>query len=170
MRLSSGSPNTQPSTVDDGSSMEVDRVRSRERAVRRVFTGVVMAGIGSVANIATTAVLEFVFGAGQAVQDVWAIGARSLVWLGFFVAASAGTHLLRFGGRRGLLAFTSVAAAGACGLLAVAEQLETWFLDTHYLRGLDVWGLSGVVLFMVLAAVLLNTDAKRGDPGEQGEA
>ena len=170
MRLNRGSPSTLPSTADHNSSMELDRVRSRERAVSRVFKGVVVSGIGWVANIMTTAVLEFVFGASQSVQEVWAIGARSLMWLGFFVAASAGTHLLRFGGRRGQWAFASVAAAGACGLLAVAEQFETWFLDTHYLRGLDVWGLAGVVLFMVLAGILIGGDAVRGDPGEQGEA
>jgi len=160
---------TLPSTVGDSASMELDRARSRERAVRRVFTGVVMAGIGSVATIATTAGFEFVFGASQFVQEVWAIGARSLVWLGFFVAASAGTHLLRFGGQRGRLAFASVAAAGACGLLAVAEQCETWFLDTHYLRGLDTWGLAGVVVFMVLGAVLMRGDAQGGQTREERE-
>ena len=160
---------TLPSTASDRSSMELDRGRSREGAVRRVFTGVVMVGIGSVANVATTAVLEFLFGASQSFQEAWAIGARSLMWLGFFVAATAGTHLRRFGGRRGLWAFASVAAAGACGLLAVAEQFETWFLDTHYLSGLDIWGLAGVVLFMVLAVVLLGGDAARSDPGEEGE-
>ena len=161
---------TLPRTTDENPSVELDRVRSRERAVRRVFTGVVMAGIGSVANIATTAVLEFVFGASQSVQEVWATGARSLVWLGFFVAASAGTHLLRFGGRRGPLAFASVAAAGVCGLLAVAEQFETWFLDTHILRGLDRWGLAGACIFIVLAVILLTLDARPSDSGEQGKA
>ena len=161
---------TLPSTADDNSSTKMDRVRSRERAVSRVFKGVVVSGIGWVANIMTTAVLEFVFGASQSVQEVWAIGARSLMWLGFFVAASAGTHLLRFGGRRGQWAFASVAAAGACGLLAVAEQFETWFLDTHYLRGLDVWGLAGVVLFFGLAMVLLKGEPPDNHLGDEGEA
>lgn len=160
---------TLPSTTNDISSRELDRVQSRDRAVRRVFTGVVISGIGWVSNIATTVVLEFVFGASQSFQELWAVGARALVWLGFFVAATAGTHLLRFGGRRGQLAFASVAAAGGCGLLAVAEQFETWFLDTEYLRGLDVWGLAGAVVFMVLAAVLINGDLFRGDPGGEGE-
>jgi hypothetical protein len=64
---------TLPSTADDSSSRELARVRSRERAVRRAFTGVVMSGIGWVANIATMAVLEFGFGASEAVQEVWAI-------------------------------------------------------------------------------------------------
>lgn len=146
---------TLATTADGGSSRELDRVRSRERAVRRMFAGVVMAGVGFVANIATTLVLEFVFGAGQSVQEVWAIGARSLTWLGFFVAASAGTHLLRYGGRRGQLAFASLAAAGGCGMVAVAEQFETWFLDTQFLRGWDTWALVGVVIFVVLAVGLL---------------
>ena len=169
IKLKRGSPTTLPTTTDDTSSMELDHARSRERAVSRVFTGVVTSGIGWVATFATTAVLEFVFDASQSFQEVWSIGARSLLWLGFFIAATAGTHLLRFGGRRGQLAFASVAAAGGCGLLAVAEQFETWFLDTHYLRGLDVWGLAGVALFMVLAGVLLGGDAIGGDSGEQGE-
>lgn len=155
-----------PTTVDRGSSTELDRVRSRERAVRRGLAGVVMVGVGSVASIATTMVLEFVFGAGQSVQEVWAIGARSLTWLGFFVAASAGTHLLRFGGRRGQLAFASLAAAGGCGMVAVAEQFETWFLDTHVLRGMDTWALVGVVFFVVLAAVLLQGGRSGGQSDE----
>jgi len=151
-------------TDNPSSSQDLDRVRSRERAVSRIFKGVVVAGIGWLSMIAVP-VADFVFGASQVVQEVWSIGARSLVWLGFFVAASAGTHLLRFGGRRGALAFASFAAAGACGLLAVAEQFETWFLDTHVLHGLDIWGLAGAGLFFVLGSVLLVLDAQRGDPG-----
>jgi hypothetical protein len=80
--------------------------------------------------------------------------------VGVFVAASAGTHLLRFGGRRGKLAFASLAAAGGCGMVAVAEQYERWFLDTQFLRGLDVWGLAGALIFFVLIMVLLLSDAR----------
>jgi hypothetical protein len=155
-------------TDNSSSSRHLDRVQSRERAVSRIFKGVVVAGIGWLGLVGAE-VADFVFGASQTVQEVWHIVARSLMWLGFFVAASAGTHLLRFGGRRGALAFASFAAAGACGLLAVAEQFETWFLDTHVLQGLDIWGLAGVVLFSVLGAVLLGLDARRGDLGEPRE-
>lgn len=157
---------TLPTTGDRDSSTELERVRSRERAVRRVFSGVVMGGVGFVASIATDVVLDFVFGAGQSIQEVWAIGARSLTWFGFFVAASAGTHLLRFGGRRGQLAFASLAAAGGCGMVAVAEQFETWFLDTHVLRGMDTWALAGVVFFVVLAAVLFRNGPSAGQVDE----
>jgi hypothetical protein len=168
MWLTRGSSTTIPIAPDDfSSSRDLDRVRSRERAVSRIFKGFVVAGIGWLGVIAVP-VADFVFGASQVVQEVWSIVARSVVWVGFFVAASAGTHLLRFGGRRGALAFASFAAAGACGLLAVAEQFETWFLDTHVLQGLDIWGLGGAGLFGVLGWVLLKLDAQRGDPGYPG--
>ncbi|MGH7577468.1 MAG: hypothetical protein ACREM1_20380 [Longimicrobiales bacterium] len=149
---------TDPSAVvvNDRSSVNLDRVRSRERAVSRAFKGIVTAAIGWVANLAETPIGEGIFGAGRLVQEVWAITGRSLFWLGLLVAASAGIqHLRRFGGRRGFLAFASFGAAGACGLLAVAEQFETWFLDTHALQGLDIWGLAGVGIFGVLGGVLL---------------
>jgi hypothetical protein len=74
------------------------------------------------------------------------------------VAATAGTHLLRFGGRRGVLAFASFAAASGCGLLAVAEQFETWFPGTHGLRGLDAWGLAGAGVLGMLGWVLFRSD------------
>lgn len=125
MRIQRPDPMTAPSEADDHSSVEVGRVRSRERAVSRAFRGVVTAGIGWLGMMAVP-VAEAVLGIGQTLQEVWSIGARSLVWIAFLVAASAGTHLLRYGGRRGALAFASFAAAGACGLVAVAEQFETW--------------------------------------------
>ncbi len=161
---------TLPSTVDESTSRDLERVRSRERAVSRVFKGVVVSGIGWIANIATTPVLEFVFDASQSIQEVWAIAARSLMWFGFFIAASAGTHLMKFGGRRGKLAFASIAAAGGCGLVAVAEQFETWFLDTHLLRGLDGWGLAGAVFFFGLAMMLLRGSHQGNQLGEKSEA
>lgn len=152
-------PTSIPNTADDRSSVGLDRVRSRQRAVSRVFKGYVTAATGLVGLLVTTPVIESVLGASQSVERVWSIGARSLVWIGFLIAASAVTHLRRFGGRRGVLAFASFAAAGACGLLATAEQFESWFLNTHVLHGLDIWGLAGVLFFGVLGAVLL-----RGDP------
>lgn len=144
-------------------SREVDRVRSRERAVNRVFKGVVVSGIGWIASFIAVPVAESVFGASQPLQEVWAIGGRSLFWLGFFVAASAATHLIRWGGRRGVLAFASFAGAGACGLLAVAEQFETWFLGSEVLRGLDRLGLAGAVLFIVVGFLLLYRDGRPDD-------
>lgn len=154
MRLQRPDPMTTPSEADDRSSVAVDRVRSRERAVTRVFRGVVTAGVGWLGMMAVP-VADAVLGAGQTLQEVWSIGGRSLVWIGVLVAASAGTHLLRYGGRRGAIAFASFAAAGACGLVAVAEQFETWFLDSSLLHGLDTWGLAGAIFFIVLGALLL---------------
>lgn len=161
---------TIPSTVDDRSSV-LDGIRSRKRAVSGIYKGYIAWGIGMVGLIASTPVVESVFGASQFVERMWSIGARSLVWLGFLIAATAGIrHLRRFGGRRGVLAFASFAAAGACGLLAVAEQIETLFLDTQILRGLDIWGLAGVGVFGVLGGWLLRPGAQSGDPGEQAKA
>ena len=160
---------TLPSTVDESASRDLERVRSRERAVSRVFKGVVVSVVGWVGVMAVP-IADFVFGASQFTQEVWSIAARSLVWLGLFVAASAGTHLMRFGGRRGKLAFASIAAAGGCGLVAVAEQFETWFLDTDLLRGLDVWGLAGAVFFFGLAMMLLRGSDQGDHLGEKGEA
>lgn len=145
------------SIAEARSSVGLERVRSRERAVSRIVKGVIVAGVGWLGLIAG----ELALGFSQFAQQVSSVGARSLVWLGLLVAASAGTHLLRFGGRRGVLAFASFAAASACGLLAVAEQFETWFLDTHSLRGLDVWGLAGAGVFGVLGWVLFRSDSQR---------
>lgn len=89
------------------------------------------------------------------------------MWLGFFAAASAGTHLLRFGTRRGVLAFASFAVAGACGLLAVAEHVETWFPDSHILRGWDIWAVVGAAILGVLGGVLLGGGVQSSDPGER---
>lgn len=108
---------------------------------------------------------EAVLGVGQTLQKVWSIGARSLVWVGVLVAASAGIHLLRYGGRPGASAFASVAAAAACGLVAVAEPFEIWFLDSSLLRRLDTWALAGVVFFIVLGGLLL----RRREGGDRGE-
>ena len=141
------------------SGAEVDRVRSRERAVSRVFKGVVLSGIGW-AGVMAVPIADFVFGASQPLQEVWSIAARSLFWLGFVVAATAVPHLIRYGGRRGRLAFASFAGAGACGLLAVAEQFETWFLDSHVLQGLDTLGLAGAILFIVIGFLLLGRDTR----------
>ena len=60
-----------------------------------------------------------------------------------------------------------MAGIGWLSMIAVpvAEQFETWFLDTHVLHGLDIWGLAGAGLFCVLGSVLLRLDAQRGDPG-----
>jgi hypothetical protein len=156
---------TAPSEADDRSSVAVDRVRSRERAVSRGFRGVVTAGVGWLGVMAVP-VADAVLGAGQTLQEVWSIGARSLVWIGVLVAASAGTHLLRYGGRRGAMAFASFAAAGACGLVAVAEQFETWFLDSSLLRGLDTWALAGAIFFIILGALLLGGE-EGGDRAEE---
>jgi hypothetical protein len=133
---------TLPSSVDESPFRELERVQSRQRAVSRIYKGIGVSAVGWFGLVGVP-VADFLFGASQFTQEAWSIAARSLVWLGVFVAASAGTHLLRFGGRRGKLAFASLAAAGGCGLVAVAEQFEAWFLDTQLLRGLDVWGLAG---------------------------
>lgn len=151
---------TIPTTADDRSPADRAQARSRERAVSRIFKGVVVAGVGW-AGLMAVPVADFLFGASQTLQEAWAIGARAFVWLGVLVAASGGTHLWRFGRRRGVLAFASFAAAAAGGLLAVAEQFETWFLDTHVLRGLDVWGLAGAIVFIVLGSLLLRGGAQQ---------
>ncbi len=157
---------TLPSLVEESPSRDLERIESRERAVSRITKGVWVSVIGAV-GVATVPIADFVFGAGQLTQEVWSIAARSLVWLGVFVAASAGTHLLRFGGKRGKLAFASLAAAGGCGIVAVAEQFETWFLETQFLRGFDVWCLAGALVFFVLAMVLLQGDS-RGTGQDEG--
>lgn len=154
-----------PSTVEESPPRDIERVQSRERAVSRITKGVWVSMTGWVGVVAVP-IGDFVFGASQLTQEVWSIAARSLVWLGVFVAVSAGTHLLRFGGRRGKLAFASLGAAGGCGIVAVAEQFETWFLDTQILRGLDVWGLAGALVFFVLAMVLLTGDPRGNGHGE----
>ena len=154
---------TIPDTVDDGSSVALDRARSRERAVTRVFTGFVTTVTGWIGTVATTPVLEAIFGASQRFQEVWSIGARSLFWVGVLIAATGGTHLLRFGGRRGVLAFGCFAAAGAVGLVAVAEQFETWFLETRVLSRFDEPALYTAMALIVLGIVLL-----RGDTGREG--
>ena len=156
-----------PSTVEESPPRDLERVRSRERAVTRITRGVGVSVVGWLGIVAVP-VADFVFGASQFTQEVWSIAARSLVWVGVFVAASAGTHLLRFGGRRGKLAFASLAAAGGCGMVAVAEQFEAWFLDTEFLRGLDLWGLAGALVFFVLGMVLLRGDAQGNCFGENG--
>jgi len=161
-------PVTLPRTVQESPSSDLERVRSRERAVSRVSKGVGVSVVGWLGMVAVP-VADFVFGASQLTQEVWSIAARSAVWLGIFVAASAGTHILRFGGKRGKLAFASLAAAGGCGMLAVAEQFETWFLDTQFLRGLDVWGLAGALVFFVLAIALLTADTQGHGLSEDGE-
>lgn len=161
---------TVPATTDDHASVApdphasvaLDRTRSRERAVRRVFSGFVTATAGWVATMATTPILEAIFGASQRFQEIWSIGARSLVWVGVLIAATAGTHLLRFGGRRGVLAFVSFAAAGACGLVAVAEQFETWFLTTRILSRFDELALYTATALIVLGIWLLRGDQARG--------
>ncbi len=160
---------TLPSPLDESPSRDPEGVQSRERAVNRISKGVGVSVIGWLGMVAVP-VVDFVFGASQFTQEVGSIAARSLVWLGVFVAASAGTHLLRFGGRRGKLAFASLSAAAGCGLIAVAEQFETWFLDTQFLRGLDLWGLAGAVIFFALAMILLQGDRQGNDLGETGEA
>lgn len=140
--------------VDRSPQTDLERFRSRESAVRRIIKGVWVSLAGWFGVVAVP-IADFVFGAGQLTQEVWSIAARSLVWLGVFVAASAGTHLLRYGGKRGKLAFASLLSASGCGLVAVAEQFESWFLKTEFLRGLDVWGLAGAALFFGLAMFLL---------------
>ena len=144
--------------TEDQPLAKSERVPSRDRAVSRVVKGVVVGAIGWTGLIAVP-VADFLFGASQTFQELLSIGSRSLVWLGVFIAASAGTHLLRFGGRRGVMAFASFAAAGVCGLIAVGEQLETWFLDTDFLSGLDLWGLVGAVVFIFLGLSLLRESA-----------
>lgn len=147
---------------------EAERVRSREHAVSRIFKGVVVSGIGGVGMMAVP-LADFVLGASQPLQEIWSITARSLFWLGFVVAATALPHLIRYGGRRGRLAFASFAGAGACGLLAVAEQFETWFLDSQVLRGLDIVGLAGAILFIVIGSLLLGPHPVRDGTGEPGQ-
>ena len=154
--------------VNDSASRDLDRVRSRERAVSRIFKGAVVSVVGWLGVVAVP-VADFLFGVSQVTQEVLSLAARSAVWLGLLVAASAGTHLLRFGGRRGKLAFASLAAAGGCGMVAVAEQLETWFLDSQLLRGLDTWALAGAVFFFVLAMILLSGGPRGNRANERGE-
>lgn len=162
--LTGGDVMTIPTAASNRAGTDLDRIQSRERAVSRVLKGVIVTGIGW-AGIIAVPVADFIFGLSQPAQEVLSIGARSLVWIGLLVAATAGTHLLRFGGRRGVLAFGSFAGAGAFGLLAVAEQLETWFLDTHVLTGLDRWSLAGAVI-LFLAGWMLLPRAPHGDSGE----
>lgn len=150
---------TMPTTADARSSRDLDLARSRKRAVNRVFTGYVVTCVGWLGNVASTPILEGLLGVSQFPERVWAIGARSLFWLGILIAASGGTHLLRFGGRRGVIAFTSFAAAGACGLVALAEQFETWFLDTRVLSRLDEPAAYTALILVVVGGLLLRSTA-----------
>ena len=152
-------------TDDPAIPTELALVASRERAVSRIFKGVVLsvAGWGTMVGVLIS---EFL-GVGDFVQQLAQFGAASLIWIGLFVMGSATPHLRRFGGKFSGISLACFAGMGAGGLLAAAEMFETSFLGTGYLTGLDNWGLAGVVFFAVLGWIFLEVDRRSDGEAEQ---
>ncbi|HIE61434.1 MAG TPA: hypothetical protein EYQ02_07230 [Microbacterium sp.] len=150
------------------SSTELALLASRERAVNRIFKGVVLTGAGWTAMVAL--LVADVIGVGELAQQVVQFGAASLIWIGLFVMASATPHLKRFGGKLSAMSLGAFAGMGASGLLAAAEMFETSFLGTGFLTGLDRWGLVGVVFFALLGWIFMEVDRRgRADAEEPAE-
>jgi len=151
------------------SSTDLALLASRERAVSRIFKGVVLTGAGWTAMVGLL-VADLIGVGGEFVQQVVQFGAASSIWIGMFVMASATPHLKRFGGKLSAMSLAAFAGMGASGLLAAAEMFETSFLGTGFLTGLDRLGLVGVVLFALLGWIFMEVDRRgRTDAEEPAE-
>lgn len=150
----------------DHESTGVDVRRSRERAVRRIYKGV-MTGLAGMVTMAGLVVADLSGLGAVGLQRIAQFGGALLIWTGCIVVASATPHLMRVGGRASTLALASFAGMGLCGLVAVAEMFETYFLDSHVLQGYDRWGLLGAVAFALAGGMLMNVARRRARSDER---
>jgi hypothetical protein len=109
------------------------------------------AGVGSLAMV----LLGNVLGGTGTAHKVAVVGAGALVFGGLVMIGTAAPHLIRFGRRFTVPAFTCFAIAGIAGLIGVAEVMESFFLATTALETWGKWAVRVAAGFAILGAVFL---------------
>jgi formate-dependent nitrite reductase membrane component NrfD len=109
------------------------------------------AGVGSLAVV----LLGTVFGGAGTAHKAAVVGAGALIFGGLVMIGAAAPHLVRFGRRFTVPAFTCFVIAGIAGLIGVAEVIESFFLETAALEAWGKWAVRVAAGFAVLGALLL---------------